>query len=166
MINWEKKHRPCCGSFYLQFCKTMLCWGEIRWLTWPLRNMAFLCLLKLLVWYCSMHCFTIHLHCQPLSNQFCSILLNVLLLLLSAVTSSVSTTDPVALTAIHTHAIILPPSWFTDNVICFGSWALSLLLHTFFPHNCFFQKCVGPFKCFLVKSNLTFLFLSITTGLL
>ncbi len=59
------------------------------------------------------------------------------------------------------------PPCFTDDVVCFGSWAVPSLLHTFFfPSFCYrlillsavqrmlFQKCSGFFRCFLSKSNL------------
>ena len=54
-------------------------------------------------------------------------------LLLSSVWS-INTSDPVPLEAIHAHAITLPPLCFTDDGVCFGSWAIPSLLHTsFFP---------------------------------
>ena len=43
-----------------------------------------------------------------------------ILLLLSAVTSSINTREPVPLTAIHAHAMTLPPPCCTDEVVCFG----------------------------------------------
>ncbi len=52
-----------------------------------------------------------------------------ILLLLSAVTSSINTREPVPLAAIHAHAVTLPPSCFTDEVVCLGSWAVPFLLH-------------------------------------
>ncbi len=53
-----------------------------------------------------------------------------ILLLLSAVTSSINTREPVPLAAIHAHAMTLPPPCFTDEVVCLGSWAVPFLLHT------------------------------------
>lgn len=32
--------------------------------------------------------------------------------------------------AVNTHVMSLPPPCFTDEVVCFGSWAVPLLLHT------------------------------------
>ncbi len=52
-------------------------------------------------------------------------------LLLSSVTSSPNTSNPVPLEAMHTHAITALPG-FTDDVVCFGSWAVPSLFHTFF----------------------------------
>ena len=101
-----------------------------------------------------------------------------ILLLLSAVTSSINTREPVPLAAIHAHAITQPPPCFTDEVVCFGSWAVPSLLHTLlFPsfwyklifvssvHRMLFQNCTGSFRCFLANSNLVFLFLRLTNGL-
>ena len=101
-----------------------------------------------------------------------------ILLLLSAVTSSVNTREPVPLAAIHAHAMTLPPPCFTDEVVCFGWWAVPFLLHTLlFPslwyklilvssvHRMFFQNCNGCFRCCLANSNLVFLFLRLTNGL-
>ncbi len=79
-----------------------------------------------------------------------------ILLLLSAVTSSINTREPVPLAAIHAHAMTLPPPCFTDEVVCLGSWAVTFLLHTLlFPslwyklilvssvHRMLFQNCEG-----------------------
>ena len=90
-----------------------------------------------------------------------------ILLLLSAVTSSINTREPVPLAAIHAHAMTLPPLCFTDEVVCFGSWAVPFLLHTLpFPsiwyklifvssvHRMLFQNCKGFFRCCLANSNL------------
>ncbi len=83
-----------------------------------------------------------------------------ILLLLSAVTSSINTREPVPLAAIHAHAMTLPPPCFTDEVLCLGSWAVPFLLHTLlFPslwfklilvssvHRMLFQNCEGFFRC-------------------
>ena len=102
-----------------------------------------------------------------------------ILLLLSAVTSSINTREPVPLAAIHAHAMTLPPPCFADEVVCFGSWAVLFLLHTLlFPsfwliklifvssvHRMLFQNCKGFFRCCLANSNLVFLFLRLTKGL-
>ncbi len=100
-----------------------------------------------------------------------------ILLLLSAVTSSINTREPVPLAAIHAHAMTLPPPCFTDEVVCLGSWAVPFLLHTLlFPslwyklilvssvHRMLFQNCEGFFRCRLANSNLAFLFLRLTNG--
>ncbi len=94
-----------------------------------------------------------------------------ILLLLSAVTSSINTREPVPLAGIHAHAMTLPPPCFTDEVVCLGSWAIPFLLHTLlFPslwyklilvssvHRMLFQNCEGFFRCRLANSNLAFLF--------
>ena len=44
-----------------------------------------------------------------------------ILLLLSAITSSINTREPVPLAAIHAHAMTLPPPCFTDEVVCLVS---------------------------------------------
>ncbi len=101
-----------------------------------------------------------------------------ILLLLSAVTSSINTREPVPLAAIHAHAMTLPPPCFTDEVVCLGLWAVPFLLYTLlFPslwyklilvssvHRMLFQNCEGFFRCRLANSNLAFLFLRLTNGL-
>ncbi len=102
-----------------------------------------------------------------------------ILLLLSAVTSSINTREPVPLAAIHAHAMTLPPPCFTDEVVCLGSWAVPFLLHTLlFPSLCYklilvssvhrmlFQNCEGFFRCCLANSNLAFLFLRLMVYIL
>ncbi len=87
-------------------------------------------------------------------------------LLLSSVTSSLNTSNPVPLEAMHT-----TPPCFTNYVVCFGSWAVPSLLQTFFfPSFCnrlilisnlpkiIFQKWSGFFRCSLAKSNLALVF--------
>ena len=99
-------------------------------------------------------------------------------LLLSSVTSSINTSDPVPLEARHAHVITLPPPFFTDDVVSVGSWAVPSLIHTyFFPsfwyrliwvssvQRMLFQNRAGFFRCFLAKSNLAFLFLRLMNGL-
>lgn len=71
----------------------------------------------------------VYLHCEVQSGQFIPLHTSqVIPQLLSTVTSSISTSNQVALAAIHAHAITSPPSCFTDNVVHFRSWAVSLLL--------------------------------------
>ncbi len=81
----------------------------------------FLSLQKLFGCFCSMLWVIVHLHCEAPSNEFWSIWLEYeqiilarntsefILLLLSAVTSSINTREPVPLAAIHAHAMTLPP---------------------------------------------------------
>ena len=101
-----------------------------------------------------------------------------ILLLLSAVTSSIITREPVPLATIHAHTMTLRPPCLTDEVVCFGSWAVPFLLHTLlfpsfwyklifvsFVHRMLFQNCKGFFTCCLANSNLVFLFLRLTNGL-
>ncbi len=162
---------------------------QVRWLTWPLHNSPLISLQKLFGCFCSMLWVIVHLHCEAPSNEFWSIWLiwadniarntsEFILLLLSAVTSSINTREPVPLAAIHAHAMTLPPPCFTDEVVCLGSWAVPFLLHTLlFPslwyklilvssvHRMLFQNCEGFFRCRLANSNLAFLFLRLTNGL-
>ncbi len=94
-----------------------------------------------------------------------------ILLLLSAVTSSINTREPVPLAAIHAHAMTLPPPCYTDEVVYLGSWAVpSFSILFLFPslwyklilvssvHRMLFQNCEGFFRCRLANSNLAFLF--------
>lgn len=62
------------------------------------------------------------------STALCT--LQFIVLLLSAVTSSLNIADTVP----HACAITLPPPCLTDDVICFWLWAVSPVLHSFlFP---------------------------------
>ena len=92
--------------------------------------------------------------------------------------SSINTREAVPLAAIHGHAMTLPPPCFTDEVVCFGSWAVPFLHHTLlFPsfwyklifvssvQRILFQNFKGFFRCCLANSNLVFLFLRLTNGL-
>lgn len=54
----------------------LLCWAEIRSLTWPLKKIQFLCLEKLSGCFCSMLWASIHLYCEVLSDWFCSLWLS------------------------------------------------------------------------------------------
>lgn len=66
------------------------------------------------------------------STALCT--LQFIVLLLSAVTSSLNIADTVPLAAIHACAITLPPPCLTDDVICFWLSAVSPVLHSFlFP---------------------------------
>ncbi len=174
------------GAFSLQFClqqvKCMLNWIQVRWLTWPLHNSPLLSLQNSLVAFAV--CFGSLSICtvkrRPMSSEAFgwiwadNIARNTsefILLLLSAVTSSINTREPVPLAAIHAHAMTLPPPCFTDEVVCLGSWAVPFLLHTLlFPslwyklilvssvHRMLFQNGEGFFRCRLANSNLAFLF--------
>ncbi len=181
------------GAFSIQFClqqvKCMLNRIQVRWLTWPLHNSPLLSLQNSLVAFAV--CFGSLSICtvkrRPMSSEAFgwiwadNIARNTsefILLLLSAVTSSINTREPVPLAAIHAHAMTLPPPCFTDEVVCLGSWAVPFLLHTLlFPslwyklilvssvHRMLFQNCEGFFRCRLANSNLAFLFLRLTNGL-
>lgn len=97
-----------------------------------------------------------------------------ILLLLSAVIPS---RNPCPLAAICAHAKVLPPPHLKDNVVCFRSWAVSLLLHNILPHSfrhmsilvssvpIFFSWTVQALFDLVWQSNLAFLFLSVTCGL-
>lgn len=102
----------------------MLSWVEIMIMTWQLNNISFLYFKELLSCFCSMFWALIFLNCEALSYQFCNIWLNLssikaicmsefILLLLSAVTSSVNTRDLAPMTA---NAVMLPPQCLTDDV--------------------------------------------------
>ena len=181
------------GTFSLQFglqqVKCMLSRIQVRWLTWPLHNIPLIWLKTLFGCFSSMLRVIVHLHCEAPSDEFCSIwpiwadkiarnTSEFILLLLSAVTSSLNTREPVPVAAIHVHAMTLPPPCFTDEVVCFGSWAVPLLLLTLLlpslwyklilvlsVHSMFCQNCKGCFRCYLANSNLVFLFLRLTNGL-
>ncbi len=114
------------GAFSLQFClqqvKCMLNRIQVRCLTWPLHNSPLLSLQKLFGCFCSMLWVIVHLHCEAPSNEFWSICWiwadniarntsEFILLLLSAVTSSINTREPVPLAAIHAHATTTMLHW-------------------------------------------------------
>ncbi len=95
---------------------------------------------KLLGCFCCMFWVIVHLYYDAPSNQLCafdwiwaeSIYLytsEFIRLLLSSVTPSLNTsaTGSHAWSCHHT-----APPCFTDDVVCFGSWAVPSLLHTFF----------------------------------
>ncbi len=162
-------------SFCLQQVKCMLNRIQVRWLTWPLHNSPLLSLQKLFGCFCSMlgSLSICTVKRRPMSSEAFgwiwadNIARNTsefILLLLSAVTSSINTREPVPLAAIHAHAMTLPPPCFTDEVVCLGSWAVPFLLHTLlFPslwyklilvssvHRMLFQNCEGFFRCRLAK---------------
>lgn len=54
------------------------------------------------------------------TSEFIRILLSVM-----------NTSESVPLAAICVHVTTLPPPCWTDDVVCFGSWAIPFLLHTF-----------------------------------
>ncbi len=90
------------GAFSLQFClqqvKCMLNRIQVRWLTWPLHNSPlsfqnFQWVLKAFGWIWADNI-------ARNTSEF-------ILLLLSAVTSSINTREPVPLAAIHAHAMTL-----------------------------------------------------------
>ena len=111
----------------------LLNWIQVRW-----QNISLRCLKKLFGCFRSMFQVIVHLHCPMSSEAFGWIWADniawntseFILLLLSAVTSSINTREPVPLAAIHAHTITLPPPCFTDEVVWFGSWAVPSLLHT------------------------------------
>ncbi len=78
---------------------------EIRRLTWPLQNIPLFYLQKLLGCFCCMFWVIVHLYCEAQSNQLCWIwaesislyTLELIQLLLSSVTSSLNTSNPVPL---------------------------------------------------------------------
>lgn len=81
-----------------------------------------------------------------------------ILILLSVVKLSINIREPVLLAALRAHTMTLPPQCFTDEVGCFGSWAVPFVLHTLlfpliwykiifvsFVHRMLFQNCKGFF---------------------
>ncbi len=116
---------------------------EIRRLTWLLQNIPLFYLQKLLGCFCCMFWLIVHSYYEAPCNQLAfgwiwadSISLytsEFIRLLLSSVTSSLNTSNPVPLEAMHT-----APPCFTNYVVCFGSWAVPSLLQTFFfPSFCY-----------------------------
>ena len=114
------------GAFSLQFClqqvKCMLNWIQVRWLTWPLHNIPLLCLKNSLVAFAvcfgSLSICTVK-RCPMSSEAFGWIWADniawntskFILLLLSSVTSSINTREPVPLAAIH---VFEAHQWFTS----------------------------------------------------
>lgn len=76
----------------------------------------------------------------------------------SAVTWSIHTSDSISLVAISVHGATLPPPYLSDNVACFWSWAVSFLLHIFFPS--FKLVLVLPVQRFFFSDLRLFLMLS------
>lgn len=86
----------------------------------------------------------IRLHCEAPSFQLNCIWTNasrryrpVHLLIhpatsISALTSSLDTSDPVPLGAMRAHGVALPPPCLTDDVVCFGSWAVTSPINSWF----------------------------------
>ncbi len=115
------------GAFSLQFClqqvKCMLNRIQVRWLTWPLHNSPLLSLQKLFVCFCSMLWVigpsALWSAVQWVSEAFGWIWADniarntseFILLLLSVVTSSINTREPVPLAAIHAHATTTMLHW-------------------------------------------------------
>ncbi len=94
---------------------------------------------KLLDCFCCMFWVIVHLYYEAPSNQLCSIWLNLGREYISihfrihpsaSVSSSLNTSNPEPLEAMQFMHHTAPPC-FTDDVVCFGSWAVPSLLHTF-----------------------------------
>lgn len=100
----------------------------ITWLICIFRNIQFLCLEKFLVCFCSMLLVISYLLCEPAESEQSMALYTseFMLPLLLAGTTSINTSYPVPLAALHAHTITLPPTCLTDSVVCFRSWAVSL----------------------------------------
>ena len=144
----------CC----LQWVKIMLMLVEVRWLTWPLKNITFLCLEKHLHWFCSLIWVIIHLYCEALSCHFWSIWLN-----LSRQYSHLHFRVQPA-TSISSH-IINKHQWpssigshtcLTHKTVStmfdrwcsyFGSWAVPFLFHTLLVILACFCSLVSPVVC-------------------
>lgn len=77
-----------------------------------------------------------------LSREYNSVYLTIHLV--ASISSHIINSEPAPLTVVQACAIMLPPPCLTDDVVCFRSWAVSPLLHTF--------------------PNLLFQFLSVTSG--
>ncbi len=95
---------------------------QVRWLTWPLHNSPLLSLQKLFGCFCSMLWVIVHLHCEAPSmsseafgwiwaDNIARNTSEFILLLLSVVTSSINTREPVPLAAIHAHATTTMLHW-------------------------------------------------------
>ena len=126
----------------------------MRWLTWPLRNILFLCFSKTLSFFCTMFRIFFHLHWASA----------VLLI--------------TAISLFHWQPKMPMSTSFTHDVVCFGSWAVPVLLHTFpipsfwykftlvsYVQRIWFQNLGGFIRFFLIKSNPAVLFLNINRGL-
>ena len=95
-----------------------------------------------------------------------------ILLLLSAVTASITTRDPVPLASIHVHSIALPPTCLTDNAVALDHDSQHLFLAIILVQVDLGSICseglvpelVRILKCFLAKANLDSLFLNVTSG--
>ncbi len=141
---------------------------KIRRLTWPLQNITLFFTFKY-SWVAFAVCFgssSIWTMKQcPISfspfgwiwaDSISLYTSELIRLLLSSVSSSLNTSNPVPLEVMYAHAITLPPPCFTDDIVCFWSWAVPSLLHTFFfpsfwyrlilisaIQRMLFQKCSG-----------------------
>lgn len=156
--------------FFFSNWSALLGWDQVT--DWPLKNTPLLCLEKLLGYFCRMLWVIFHYDGKTLFNYFYSIRLNLrireyssaqfMLPLLPA--SSVNTSDPVQLAAVRDHVRRI--MW----------WAVSLIQSTFlFPsfwHEFIFVSSfqrfsfqICAFLNVLWKSNQSFLFLSVTSGL-
>ena len=145
------------GAFSLEFClqqvKCMLNRIQVRWLSWPLPTFHSFALKNSLVAFAV--CFGPLSICtvkrRPMSSE--TILAEYEQIILPETLQN----------------SLLPPPCFTDEVVCFGSWAVPLFLHTLlFPsfwyklifvssvHRMLFQNCKGFFICCLANSNLVF----------
>lgn len=107
------------GAFCLRFCfeqvKCMLVWIQVRWLTGPWQNIPLLCLkksLRLVSKYSSGHCPSVSVKCCQKAfevfgwfwpDNIALYTSELILLLWSAVTSSLNTKEPVPLAALHAH---------------------------------------------------------------
>ena len=159
-----------CLQSGLQQVKFMLSWIEVRWLTWPVKKIP---LLPENVLGCLDYMFLIILllHDESSSNQFWWICLHLSRQAVSVYLLSASfccyqqwhhqwTSEPVPVVAIHAQTITLSPPCLTDEVVCFGSWAVPFFLHTYlFPilwyrlifvwyiHNTLFHNCSSLPSC-------------------
>ncbi len=136
---------------------------EIRRLTWPLHNIPPFYLQKLLGCFFCMFWVIVHLYYEAPFNQLCCIWLNLGRQYIPGHFRILSTTG--------SHACswhLTAPPCFTDDVVCFGSWAVPSLLHILFlpiilvqvdlnfsrSKNAFSEVVCFCFRCFLAESNL------------
>ena len=167
---------PCFGAYLPSVWSSagdicMLYWIEVRWLTHSVKNIILFGPKNLwLHWlYCPTAGWCI---CLELSRQDVSVYFGIILLP-SAVISSMSTSEPVPEAAICAQALTLPPHvWQTTcNQVRFGSWAVPFYLCTFFfpslrlifiafVHNNLFQNSSGFIMYIFAKCNLTWPFYS------
>lgn len=138
---WESRFPP----LFLWWMKNIFFWAEIRWLIWPLKNISFHCLEKLLLCFCCHFGSSSIYTSEMLPDQFCRIWLNLsrVYIPVHSISSHIISNQFIS-TVPHARAITLPPPCLIDDVVIFGLHAVPYPLNTFL------------FPSFLVKVDLGF----------